>query len=83
MFKLQKDNVIKIVDSSLKRDKLLNMGFALVQTPVDLPEEENDVSYEKMDFFELQKIAKEAGISVYRQKKEDLIKALKGLKAGE
>lgn len=36
MFTLQKENVIRIVDSSLKRDKLINMGFDLVQTPIDI-----------------------------------------------
>ncbi len=35
MLKLQKGNVIKIVDSSLKRDKLIDMGFAIVQTPIE------------------------------------------------
>lgn len=33
MIKLQKENVIKIVDSSLKRDKLVKQGFVSVQAP--------------------------------------------------
>ncbi|EHQ90173.1 hypothetical protein [Desulfosporosinus youngiae] len=43
MFKLQKENVIKIVDSSLKLDQLIKQGFALVQAPADFVAEKEEL----------------------------------------
>lgn len=40
------------------------------------------VNYNDMSYFDLQKLAKEAGINTHKQKKEDLIKALEALKVG-
>ncbi|MEA4926310.1 hypothetical protein SDC9_191063 [bioreactor metagenome] len=78
MFKLQKENVIKIVDSSLMCDKLINKGFALVQTPIDFNAVEEEEDYKNMNFIDLKKTAKLKGIQIYKMKKEDLINALEG-----
>lgn len=79
MFKLQKENIIKIVDSSLKCNKLINLGFALVQTPIDLKEEKEEVNFETMNKKELLELAKEKEIEGYStMNKTELVNALKG-----
>lgn len=88
MFILQKENVIRIVDSSVKRDRLINMGFALVQTPINIVTEEEKINsedkeepeekYQNMTHQELQKLAKDKGIEIKRTwKKPELIKAIR------
>lgn len=89
MFILQKENVIRIVDSSVKRDRLINVGFALVQTPINIVAKEEEINdsedkdkpeekYQNMTYQELQKVAKEKGIEVKRNwKKPELIDAIK------
>lgn len=78
MFKLQKENVIKIVNSSSKRDKLINQGFALVQTPIDFNANLEGEDYKNISFVDLQKLAKSRGIQTYKMKKEEIIKVLEG-----
>lgn len=89
MYELFCENVHRIVDSPLKRDELIKQGFALVQTPVDIAAEEEEIIkieeeskdigiYLDMTYTELQKLAKEKGIEIKRDwKKPELIEAIK------
>ena len=88
MFILQKENVIRIVDTSVKRDRLINVGFALVQPPINIVTEEEEINsedkeepeekYQNMTYQELQKLAKDKGVEIKRNwKKPELIKAIR------
>ena len=39
MYTLQRDNVVRLTDSEVKRDKYLAEGFELVEQPAGNPEE--------------------------------------------
>lgn len=71
MFILQNLNVCKIVDSEVKKDKLLKMGFVEIQTPINYTSQ-----YSELSFFDLKKVASEKGINTYKLKKDELLKAL-------
>lgn len=72
MFKLEKLNVVKIVETEQQRDKLLDDGFTLVG--------EEKISIENLNLTELKEIAKSKDIEGYsNMKKDELVKALEGL----
>lgn len=78
MYKLRKENVIKIVDSSVKRDRLIAQGFALVQIPDSVTVEEETIDdYKNMDWKQLLKYASEKRINIKGKKKQEIIEELK------
>ena len=56
MFILQKLNVVKIVDTTAKKDELIHQGFAIVQTLDDKNNAVVENKYEKMRWQELRKL---------------------------
>ncbi|SHK42202.1 Rho termination factor N-terminal domain-containing protein [Desulforamulus aeronauticus] len=73
MFTLQKLNVVKVVDSEIKRDRLMKMGFVEIQVPQS---SSGDADYKSMDYKDLKALATEKGINTYKMKKEDIVEAL-------
>ena len=91
MFKLEKLNVQKIVNSEAEKLKLISQGFKLIESkkeknkePDNNPDEQSEnegktTNYEEIDYFTLKEMAKEKGITdYYKMKKEEIIAALKG-----
>ena len=91
MFKLEKLNVQKIVNSEAEKLKLISQGFKLIESkkekdkePDNNPDEQSEnegktINYEEIDYFTLKEMAKEKGITdYYKMKKEEIIAALKG-----
>jgi hypothetical protein len=79
MFILQKLNVVKIVDTTAKRDELLHQGFAIVQTLDDKNDAVVENKYEKMGWQELRRYATSKGIDVAEKKKAEIIAELQKL----
>lgn len=82
MHKLIKLNVIKIVDSEIKRDKLVKNGYVeLVEEKEKEQENEiennNNIDLDSLDFMTLKKMLSGKGINTYKLKKEDCIEILK------
>jgi hypothetical protein len=79
MFILQKLNVVKIVDTTAKKDELIHQGFAIVQTLDDKNNAVVENKYEKMRCQELRKYAMSKGIDVAEKKKAEIIAELQKL----
>ena len=79
MFILQKLNVVKIVDTTAKKDELIHQGFAIVQTLDDKNNAVVENKYEKMRWQELKKYAMSKGIDVAEKKKAEIIAELQKL----
>jgi len=74
MYQLQRLNVIKVVDSELKKEKLIKMGFVEMQTPqISLDKKESTTNYENMKWQDLRKYAIENGIDISGLKKDEII----------
>jgi hypothetical protein len=82
MFKLERLNVVKIVETEYERDKLISKGFKEV---VETPEESNEGKpLDEMTVPELKAMAKEKGIEGHgNMKKEELLEVLGELESGE
>ncbi len=79
MYKLQKLNVIKIVDNENAKEKLILQGFEVIKNIDD-----EAVKYNKLTVDKLKELAKEKGLENYsNMKKEELIAALKELDNAE
>ncbi|AIY81491.1 hypothetical protein U728_721 [Clostridium botulinum 202F] len=79
MYKLQKLNVIKIVDNENAKEKLILQGFEVIENIDD-----EAVKYNKLTVDKLKELAKEKGLENYsNMKKEELIAALKELDNAE
>ncbi len=73
MFTLQKLNVVKVVNSEFKKDRLMKMGFVEIQVP---QLSSNDTDYKTMDYKDIKSLATDKGINTFKMKKEDIINAL-------
>lgn len=89
MHKLERDNVVKIVDSEYKRDKLIDKGFKEVDYPEEFLNEVGESFVEDVEAAlkqlegltvpELKSLAKERGIEGYsNMKREELLNVLEG-----
>ncbi|NFR85675.1 transcription termination factor Rho [Clostridium botulinum] len=79
MYKLQKLNVIKIVDNENAKEKLILQGFEVIENIDD-----EAVKYNKLTVDKLKELAKEKGLENYsNMKKEELVAALKELDNAE
>lgn len=79
MYKLQKLNVIKIVDNENAKEKLILQGFEVIENT-----DGETVKYNKLTVDKLKELAKEKGLENYsNMKKEELIAALKELDNAE
>lgn len=74
MYRLKRENVVKLTDSEEKKERLLAQGFAL------LAEEQNEKPPEKameeMTLPELKKLAKDKGIDIGGVKQKNEILAM-------
>jgi hypothetical protein len=78
MFTLRYMNVVKIVDSDIKRDQLLAKGYTLVDGPAAKEDSPGDKPYEDMTREELFAACEVAGINVpHNTKTETLIARLR------
>ncbi|MBW6408974.1 Rho termination factor N-terminal domain-containing protein [Clostridium weizhouense] len=76
MHKLQKLNVIKIVDNENSKDKLITQGYKVVNEINDV----QSIDYSALTVDKLKEITKEKGLEGYsNMKKEELVAALKEL----
>ncbi len=72
MYRLKRENVIKVVDSVVKRDSLIRLGFFLLTDEAapdkteaeDMDTKAEDKSLEAMTVQELKEIAKQRGLDV-------------------
>ena len=83
MFKLEKLNVVKIVDSEYKRDKLIGKGFTEITDSIHkaivLEGEGEIVNLSELNVSELKTLAKERGLEGYsNMKREELLEILEG-----
>ena len=86
MFKLRKLNVIKIVSSETKKNKLIGKGFVEVQGPISIEKTSqkdtaNSVDYNSMEYQDLRTLAAKNDINTHRMKKKEIVEALE--KAGK
>lgn len=79
MYKLQKLNVVKLVDNENSKEKLILQGFEVIENT-----DGESVKYNKLTVDKLKELAKEKGLENYsNMKKEELVAALKELDNAE
>lgn len=75
MFTLQKDNVVKIVDTESKRDELVSRGFKLVSDQEVDPASGSEKPLDEMTIPELKEYASQKSIDITGAAKKDEILA--------
>lgn len=87
MYRLKRENVVKVVDSAVKRDSLIRLGFFLL-TDEAAPDktEAEDKPLEAMTVQELKEIAKQRGMDVSAlngKRKQEILDFLEAAESGE
>ena len=87
MYRLKRENVVKVVDSAVKRDSLIRLGFFLL-TDEAAPDktEAEDKPLEAMTVQELKEIAKQRGLDISAlngKRKQEILDFLEAAESGE
>ena len=94
MYRLKRENVVKVVDSAVKRDSLIRLGFFLLtdEAAPDKTETEDtdtkaeDKPLEAMTVQELKEIAKQRGLDISvlnGKRKQEILDFLEAAESGE